>query len=116
EEEVLRDFFDPDIEVFAEPAVLNSGTYRGWDGWKQWTTDWEEAWEEIRYEPLSFHEVGEDVAVVPVRVTGIGRGSGVEVVQDNCFLFEVRDGLCVRLHLYHSEQGALDAARTMAGE
>ena len=39
-----------------------------------------DVWEEIRFEPLDFVDVGERVVVVE-RLVGKGKGSGVEVAQ-----------------------------------
>ncbi len=113
---VLRELFAPDVEVHADREVLNSGTFHGWDGWKRWTAQWEEAWERMSYEPLDHFDFGEHLTVVPVRQRLTGRGSGVEVVAENAFLFEVRDGKCTRVHLYPDTERALEAARELAGE
>jgi ketosteroid isomerase-like protein len=43
--DALLDLFDPDIEVWASPDMLNSGSYRGHEGFLRWISQWNEAWE-----------------------------------------------------------------------
>ena len=52
DEDALRALFDPEIEVYAEPGVVNAGRYVGWEGWLKWLRQWNDAWDEISYEPL----------------------------------------------------------------
>src|SRR5918996_3387373 len=110
DEAALRGLFDPEIEIYAEPGMINSGRYLGWEGWLQWTRQWDDAWDEISYEPLEFLEVGGSVVVVPTRVVGRGAGSGVEIDRVFGYLYEIRDGKGVRFHTYGSKERALEAA------
>jgi len=116
DEAALRGIFDPEIEVYADTEMLNAGTFRGWEGWRRWTSEWEEAWEEITYEPLETIDVDDSLMVVRVRVKGTGRGSGVEVTNENAYLFETRGGKCTRFHLYATREKALAAARRLSEE
>jgi ketosteroid isomerase-like protein len=110
DDEALRELMDPEIEIHAEAGVVNSGTYHGWEGFKQWSTNWDDAWEEIAYEPLEVIEVTASILVVPTRAVGRGAGSGVEIDRVFGYLYEVRDGKGVRFHVYGSKERALEVA------
>jgi ketosteroid isomerase-like protein len=114
--ETLRRMVDPEIEVYSEPGVLNSGRYVGFDGWQQWIAQWEEAWEEMTYEPLEMIEIGDSLLVAPTRVVGKGAGSGVEIDAVFAYLYEVRDGRITRFHTYLDKEGALEAAGKLKQE
>jgi ketosteroid isomerase-like protein len=115
DQEALRELMDPEIEIYAEPGMINSGRYSGWDGWIEWTSQWNDAWEEISYEPLEFIEVGDSVVVAPTRVVGRGAGSGVEIDRVFGYLYELRDGKGIRFHTYGSKERALEVAEELAG-
>jgi ketosteroid isomerase-like protein len=115
DEKTLRGMMDPEIEIYAEPGMINAGRYVGWGGWIQWRSQWDEAWEEVSYEPLEFIEVGDSVVVAPTRVVARGAGSGLEIDRVFGYLYEIRDGKGVRLHTYGSKDRALEAAAELAG-
>jgi ketosteroid isomerase-like protein len=116
DEEALRALMDPEIEVYAEPGLINSGTYTGWEGWKEWSESWDEAWDEISYEPLELIEVTDSIVIAPTRVLGKGAGSGLEIDRVFVYLYEIQDGLGVRFHAYGSQESALEAAHKLAGD
>jgi ketosteroid isomerase-like protein len=115
DDETLRALMDPEIEIYAEPGMINAGRYTGWEGWQQWVAQWDEAWEEISYAPIEFIEVGDSIVVAPTRVVGRGAGSGLEIDRVFAFLYEVRDGKAIRIHTYGSKERALEAAAELAG-
>ncbi len=116
DEQTLRDLMHPEVEIFAEPGMINSGSFIGFEGFKRWTRQWEEAWEEISYEPLEFIDVDDSRLVVRVHVVGRGAGSGVEIDREFGYLYEFDDGRTTRFHLYESAEKALEVARSLAGE
>jgi ketosteroid isomerase-like protein len=113
-EEKLRDSTDPAAETYGAPGIVNAGTYHGYDGFLQWSRQWEEAWDEISYELLEVVEVRESIVVVPVHTVGRGAGSGVEIDTVFGWMYEFRDGLVTRFHVYPTVDDALDAARRLA--
>jgi ketosteroid isomerase-like protein len=115
DEETLRALVG-EAEVHSEPGMVNSGTYHGFDGFQTWIRQWEEAWEEARYEPLEFIDVDESHLVIRVRVMGKGAGSGIETDREFGWLYEIEDGRVTRYHVYESAEGAVAAARQMAEE
>jgi ketosteroid isomerase-like protein len=113
QDETVRGLMHPDVEIYSEPGMINAGTFHGFDGFKAWTRQWEEAWQEITYEPVEFIEVDESLLVVAVRVTGKGAGSGLEIDRTFSYLYEIKAGRATRLHLYDNADKALEAARAI---
>jgi ketosteroid isomerase-like protein len=101
---------DPDVEIYAAPGIEPTGRYVGKDSAMRWTQEWFEVWEEFRMEPMEFIEPSEGVVVVPVHQVARGKSSGVEVEIDVAYLFEIRDGLVTRFHIYPEKGQALTAA------
>jgi ketosteroid isomerase-like protein len=112
EGELVLEMMDPEIEVYSPPSLVNSGTFLGTDGYMRWLTEWLEAWEEfdagVQYDAIE--PVGERHVVVPVHQTAVGRGSGVPVELDLCFMGQINGERWVALHLYPD----VDEAREVA--
>ncbi len=100
-----------DAEVFTPEDLPNAGRFVGRDGYLRWIGGWLEVWETFEVEPLDFEAIGERHVLVPAHQRGVGKGSGVEVEMDVCYMVEVRDGALVRLHFYDERGRALAAAR-----
>ncbi len=83
-----------DVEVYASPELVNSGTYSGHDGFVSWIHSWTDAWEKVTAEVTDSIPVGERHVVTAIHQEGRGRG-GIAVSMDIAFLFDVNDdGLC----------------------
>ena len=92
------------IEVYASPEMVNSGTYRGHDGFVSWITSWTDAWEQISAEVTGVINVGERHIVTAVHQEGRGR-EGIELAMELAFLFDVGDdGLCHFLAMVPTEE------------
>ena len=115
DEESLVSVVDPQIEIHGEAGLLNSGTYHGLEGFQHWTAAWEDAWEDSRYEITQMSEVGDDLVVAAVRVTGTGKGSGVPMKAVYGWLWEFRNGKAVRFHTYVEHDTAIRRAQQLAG-
>ncbi len=111
---VLR-LLDPEVEVYNTVALMNAGTFHGHEGYLRWVRQWEEAWEDFQNTPEEIVPVGERHVVARVRASGRGRGSGVEIGQVLAYVWELRDGRCVRLELHPSFELAVQAAREREG-
>jgi len=85
------------------------GVYHGLDGAASWLAAVREAFEEFELAPSEYIGSGDRI-VVPTRVTGRGRGSGVAVEASGTTLWEVRDGRVDKFVLYQSRADALEAA------
>jgi ketosteroid isomerase-like protein len=114
DEETLRASIPPDGEIYGAPGLLNSGIYRGYEGFRQWISQWEEAWGEVDYELGEPTDIGDTFVVLPVHVVGRGAGSGVEIDSTFGWLYEVSDGQMVRFHAYPAVDEALQAAKRLS--
>jgi ketosteroid isomerase-like protein len=115
DDETLRAMIGPDSEIYGAPGLLNSGTYQGYEGFREWITQWEEAWDEgVQYELGEMIEVGSSIVVIPTHIVARGAGSGVEIDSAFGWLFEFRDGHATRFHAYVGVDEALDAARSLS--
>jgi ketosteroid isomerase-like protein len=85
------------------------GVYHGLDGAVKWIAAVREAFEEFELAPSEYIGSGDRI-VVPTRVTGRGRGSGVAVEASGTTLWDIRNGRVDRLVLYLSREEALEAA------
>jgi len=103
--------FDPEVEVYTSPGLINAGTYRGHEGFLTWLTNWDEAWEEFRIEIEGIESVGDHHVIVDVLQRARGVGSGAEVEMRLVQLYEIRTGKVSRFHLYLDRDAALTAAR-----
>ena len=102
--------YDPEIEVYAPPEVVNSGTYHGHEGFMSWAQEWLEAWESFEQHLVEVEVIGERHALAQVRQTGVGKGSGIKVERDATYLWDVRGGKAVFLALFFDRDGARDLA------
>jgi ketosteroid isomerase-like protein len=73
----IEEFMGPDGVIDMSRNVFNPGIYRGFDGFQDWLAVVDETWDDFRADPEEFIEVG-DSLVTAVRVSGIGRSSGVQ--------------------------------------
>jgi ketosteroid isomerase-like protein len=107
-DEALGHFLDPAIEwVPVEHSLLAVDSYRGFDGVRRFWGEFLSAWESYKVEPLSFHEAGDQVAVV---VHIVGRTHALEVDETRSSLLTVRDGRVVRVQSFADPDGAREAA------
>ena len=116
DEESLRKLIHPEGEIYGAPGIVNAGTYHGYEGFRQWVSQWEEAWDEISYELGEIIELDESVLVAPVHIVGRGAGSGLEIDRTFAWLYQWEDGKMFRYQVHPSVEEALEAARALAGE
>ena len=98
---------DPDVVLHVEQA--GQGVYRGHEGVIKSLVDWTEDFDGFKSVPEEFLEHG-DYVVVRTRQTGSGKASGVPMEGLFWFVFQVRGGKVVRIHVLASEQEALEVA------
>jgi uncharacterized protein len=85
-----------------------AGTRRGPNGFLQGAQDALDAFEDYRVEPQEFIDAG-DAVVVPVRISGRGRGSGATLEVRLVHLWVLRNGKAVRNEIYRTTAEALAA-------
>jgi ketosteroid isomerase-like protein len=111
--EGVAGLFSADAEI-ADAGGLGvagtaAGTRHGPEGFLRITEDVLEAFEDYRVETEDFIEAGEAV-VVPVRISGRGRASGVEQEARVAHLWALRNGKVIRGQAYRTTEEALKAA------
>jgi ketosteroid isomerase-like protein len=111
--EGLLRFAHPDLEIYTEPGLINTGTYHGHEEFLAWSAQWMDAWENFSNEPREFIEVGDSIVVIPLLQKATGKGSGIEVEMELVYLVEMRDGKASRLHLYVDKDRALKVAEEL---
>ena len=88
------EFAHEDLELRPAGMYLDAAhSYRGREGWAQFWRDFSSVWEEWRFDPEAFEflDAGDKV-VVFARAVGRGKGSGIEIAQDEAHLWTLRDG------------------------
>ena len=83
-EEKIRQLIDPEGEIYGAPGIVNSGTYRGYEGFRQWVSQWEEAWAEISYD---LGEIVELRRPTPTGVLALNLTERVDVLADGTIPF-----------------------------
>ena len=111
DEDALMRFFDPRIEMRVGPGLVNTGTWRGHQGYQQMVTNWNDVWDTNETRVVSVIAPDEHHVIAEVHQSAIGSGSGVPVEMTVHYLLEVRDERAVRFHIYADRQSALDAVR-----
>lgn len=107
-DDALDAFLDPGIEwVPPSQSLMAVDSYRGFAGTRRFWLEFLSTWEEYGVDPLSFDDVGDQVAVV-VRIAG--RTHGLEVDETRSSLLTIRDGRIVRVEAFADPGGAREAA------
>jgi ketosteroid isomerase-like protein len=104
----LREFFHPEVEWRSLAEEPDTEVYRGYDGIRRLFDEWTDSFEDLRTEGEEFIEAGQYV-VVPGRVRGLGRASGVEVELSDTFVFKLRKGKVIEVREYTGKAEALEA-------
>jgi ketosteroid isomerase-like protein len=99
-----------DIEYTARFTAADGKVYRGKDGWAAYLVDLEAAWDQFQIEIEEVDSVGNYVLIASLRVTALGRGSGVPIDEKAFSVFEFVDGKAVRGSTYPHRPEALRAA------
>ena len=97
---------DPDVVLHVEQA--GQGVYRGHEGAMKSLVDWTEDFDDFKSVPEEFLDNG-DCVVVRTRQTGSGKASGAPMEGLFWFVFQVREGKVVRIHVLTTEREALEA-------
>lgn len=104
--EGLAAFLHPDVESRVAAPLMNVGTWQGYAGFIQMTSDWEDAFGEITYEILEMEPVDDRNVLVAVHQEATGAGSGIPVALDVCFLIEFKGEQAIRFQVHASRESA----------
>jgi ketosteroid isomerase-like protein len=106
----IEDVVHPDGSIDLSRNELNPDIYRGYDGFLRWVRSVEEVWDQFTVVPDEFIDGGDHVFVA-VRISGEGKGSGVEVDMRIFNVWTFRDGKVWRVAGgYRDRDQALEAA------
>jgi ketosteroid isomerase-like protein len=110
------EYVDPAVK-WDPPAILpDSQVYRGHDGVRAWMATMLEVFENLRIDPEGeFKELDDIHVLVPVRASGRGRQSGVEV-NVSFFMLGTGKDLLERMEFFPSETDALAAVAARCRE
>jgi ketosteroid isomerase-like protein len=107
---LLEEHWDPDV-VLQPGGVLPDSEkrpHRGYDAFLNFLANQMEAFSEMWIQPEEFIELGDRV-VVPYRMGGQARHTGIDVEFAFAHVFTIRGEKVVRLDVYKSKAAALDA-------
>ena len=90
-------------------APDQDAVFYGHDGYLRMWRTWLDAFEDLRFEPEEFLDLG-DTLLVTAEVRGHGSGSGVAVSERVFQLFKLRRGLVVKQEDFVDHSKALEAA------
>jgi ketosteroid isomerase-like protein len=90
---------DPQGETRSVMSTHGGTVYHGHDGLRRWLQKLEDAWEELRFEPEGYFDLGEHTIMFGL-AHGRGRQSGVEVAMPVAMVTRWRDGLAVCVKQY----------------
>jgi ketosteroid isomerase-like protein len=103
-------FIDPSVVIRESEVVPDAETYRGHDGMRRFLGTLFETFDDLRYEPKEFVDLGDGV-LVGVRTVGRGRGSGVPIDEIIWHLWwEGSPGVANALQIFNDRDRALEAA------
>jgi ketosteroid isomerase-like protein len=91
-------------------AASEGRVFRGRQRFRDYFDTVDEAFDDMRVEVEEINEVGEDRLVVVLRVSGRGKGSGVNVEQHNGQVWTFVDSKIARIDSYMNRAEALEAA------
>ena len=99
---------DPEVEMADPFGFSTTDAYHGHDGFLQTVQDSFDAFEHYEIEPHEFLDAGDNV-IVSVRLSGVGRGSGVAVDMPLFHVWTLRAGKAVQGRTFKTKEAALQA-------
>ena len=100
----------PDFEMETLPGIAaEPQVYRGPDGVRRWWESFYEVMDEVRIEPIEFHDGGEGRVAMQAQLRARGQSSGIDVSQETFLLCHLRENLVTRIEFFTSLDEALAA-------
>jgi ketosteroid isomerase-like protein len=104
----IEEFCDPEIVLTPSGLLPESSEMHGHAGVLQFTKLQAEAFEEMSIEPQDYVDAGDRV-VVPVRLGGRARHTGIEIDFSFVHVLTIREGKLARIDVYRGKSEALEA-------
>ena len=111
----LEAMFSEETEFHSTFAATEGRVFRGRQGVRDYFATLGEVFDDMRIEIEEITDAGENQLVVVVRVTGRGKGSGVNVEQRNGQVWRFADRRIARIDSYLNPTDAFDAAGLRMG-
>ncbi len=108
--EAALEYFAKDCVCEDFPELPDRAVYAGWEGLLERNRQFVETWGDFVMEPVEFIDMGDDVVIAVIAMTGRGEESGVPLDAPAVFVYEFRDGAIVRDRAFTSRSQALEAA------
>jgi uncharacterized protein len=106
--EAARAPLHPAVELHQAPDMPGTDSYYGLEDFRHGIAQWLTAWEGFRFDPEEFLDVGDSV-LMRVRISGRGRGSGLEMEHRLYHVWDFEDGKARRVKVIHTREDALKA-------
>jgi ketosteroid isomerase-like protein len=101
-------FTHPDFEVAVPPSLsAEPDTYRGLDGMRRYWESFQDAMEEIRFQPGRVADTEQGV-LVEMHLTARGRQTGIPVEQRVIGVWEIRERKAFHIQVFPSLDDALE--------
>ena len=104
--------FDSVIMAMVRGPASKRSSYRGWGGFRDWLADVDDAFDDFRFESVEVRPLGPETVFELSRLSGRGRGSGIEIEYEFVRITEFEDGLLRRIRTYAD----IDEGRRIAAE
>jgi ketosteroid isomerase-like protein len=106
----IEEFIHPDAVIDLSRNVFNPGVHRGLEGFRHLLEQVDEMWDTFQIEPEEFIDAGDNVFVAS-RMSGRGRGSGVEAEMRAFAIWTLREGKVSQVAAgYRDRADVLEAA------
>ena len=109
DERKFIELLHPEFRYRARAELPGGGEYVGRDAFDRRLAELREMFDGLRFEPREYIVHAEHV-VVPLRWSGRGGTSGVEVSQDVFHVWRIRDGMGLELQVFSDREEALRCA------
>src|SRR5919106_1537949 len=88
--------FDPNVEL-DQSRMPDGGTYTGSRGVWTFYEKWFGSWEEFRFESEGVIPAPDGRVISLIRVSGRGKGSGIDVAMESADVYTLRNGKVVQM-------------------
>lgn len=99
----------PSVSSHVSDRLMNSGTWKGADGFAEMLAGWFEPWEQLHFELLELRVLDASNVLISVRQSAVGAGSGVPVMLDVVNLLAFEGERLIRFEVHPDEAAALAA-------
>jgi ketosteroid isomerase-like protein len=101
----------PDFELHEEPELPGGRVWHGPEGFRSYLTEAGARWTELTLELDEVTPVDESTFVVSGTMRGMGSMSGAGVDAHFAHVFELQQGLAMRIRMFFDREQALAAAK-----